>query len=347
MEHHEIIIVGTTMGGSVCAWELVRNGYDVLIIDEKLMSDDTLCAGYADDRFWKALELKPEEYPNVILEADLILDLAPKLNYAWTIPGFIKKLNFGQVYSLYKMDLTNFLLQRANAKYINLESENREKIDKIERRNGLYIINNAYSCQYLVGAGEPHSCPVRKTFFSYERKAPLIRAVGTDISAISRKAAMRIFPFFMKGIYLGYTITKPRGIMNVGLLAYEKKIDQYQINYGECLGNFLELLKNMGMIDYHALDKFHCIEEASFYVRRNTPIKSDRCYLAGEAADPASKDLKERNLASIESGLLAAKDIMGTGTFDATKLRNYSIQVFENMCKIYRVFREVLFRHNR
>ena len=62
-------------------------------------------------------------------------------------------------------------------------------------------------------------------------------------------------------------------------------------------------------------------------VERTERVKHDRCFLIGDSAGFASRDLGEGIGQAIESGFMAADEIMGAGTYAAGQIATTSIGI--------------------
>src|SRR3989304_302592 len=57
MHSCDVLIVGGGPAGSTCAWQLVRAGLDVLVMDKQVFPRDKVCAGWVTPPVGKSLQL--------------------------------------------------------------------------------------------------------------------------------------------------------------------------------------------------------------------------------------------------------------------------------------------------
>jgi flavin-dependent dehydrogenase len=62
MENCDVLIVGGGPAGSSCAWQLRKNGMDVMVMDKALFPRDKVCAGWITLAVVDALQLDTEDY---------------------------------------------------------------------------------------------------------------------------------------------------------------------------------------------------------------------------------------------------------------------------------------------
>ena len=83
LAEHQVIVIGGGPAGSTAAWELVRNGVDVLVLDLATLPREKLCAGWITPEVVADLEFEPADYPHRFLTF-AALDVA--------VRGMVKKL---------------------------------------------------------------------------------------------------------------------------------------------------------------------------------------------------------------------------------------------------------------
>jgi flavin-dependent dehydrogenase len=141
MEDRDAIIVGAGPAGSAAAWTLRREGRDCLLLDRETFPREKLCAGWITPEVLHDLEFTPEEYPHRFLTFE-VLDLAFK--------GLHVPLRSRQ-HSIRRFEFDAWLLERSGAE---VRQHNVRRI--VEDDQG-YLIDNAYRCRFLIGAGGTRS----------------------------------------------------------------------------------------------------------------------------------------------------------------------------------------------
>ena len=149
MQTFETIIVGGGPAGSSCAWMLKKQNRDVALLDASAFPRTKLCAGWVTPKVLADLDLSPDVVPGLV-ELN-------KMNLHWKS----SKRSFpmpSKQYSIRRSEFDHFLLKRSNVTTIE------HRVRNIHHDGEYYIIDNAFRCTYLVGAGGTQ-CPVKKSLF--------------------------------------------------------------------------------------------------------------------------------------------------------------------------------------
>ena len=143
MEYYETIIVGGGPAGSSCAWQLNRQGKEVLILEKQTFPRLKLCGGWISSQVMKNLELTPDQYPHSILKLNALIYIAPipfPILGSWCFP-------WRKDYSIRRIEFDDWLVRRSQA------TMKKHHVKKIEQQGEEYIIDEKYRCKYLLGAG--------------------------------------------------------------------------------------------------------------------------------------------------------------------------------------------------
>ena len=137
MIHSDVIIVGGGPAGSTCAWRLRRQGVECIVLDKQAFPRPKLCAGWITPEALGDLQIAAAEYPHSLTRfRQLRVYLGPE-NFT---------VNAHQ-YAIRRIEFDDWLLQRAG---VPVHVHNVKQI----RRDGVrYVLDDRYSCDYLVGAG--------------------------------------------------------------------------------------------------------------------------------------------------------------------------------------------------
>ncbi len=305
MREVETIIVGGGPAGSSCAGELVRHGRQCLVLEKHPMPRPKLCAGWITPKVLADLEIRPEEYPYGMVRLDR-LRLVVGRSRRWGL-----KLSAHQ-YSIRRIEFDAWLLRRSGAEVL------RHTVRQIREEAGRYILDETFSCKYLVGAGGT-SCPVRRAFFPrHQGRMILTREVEYPAEPTSRECILW-FPFAGPSGYAWYV--PKTGAINIGFggLAGEIPPGNLASLWNELLG----LLQKVGCTGGKTPPepKGH----PYFLSPLKTQVKKDRAYLIGDAAGLATWDLAEGIGPAIRSGMLAARDILGLDSFRRERIARYSL----------------------
>jgi len=305
MRHVETIIVGGGPAGSSCAKELVRHGRECLVLEKQAMPRPKLCAGWITPNVLADLEIQPEEYPYGLVRLDRVrLILGRRRRWSWTVSA--------HQYSIRRMEFDSWLLSRAGAEVVQ------HPVRLIRYEGGRYIIDERFSCTYLVGAGGT-SCPVRRIFFpSHPGKLILTREVEYSQPPPVKECCLW-FPFAGSSGY-GWYVPKKEAV-NIGFGGLAEEIPLGSLS--SLWTVFLRLLGEEGCLGGQSPPnpKGH----PYFLSPRHTPVKHERAYLIGDAAGLATWDLAEGIGPAIQSGILAARDILGRDSYRPERIRRYSL----------------------
>jgi menaquinone-9 beta-reductase len=308
MRHVETIVVGGGPAGSSCARHLVAAGRDALVLDRARFPRLKLCAGWITAKVMRDLEFTPASYPHPILELDVrthFFGLPFALNWFPT-PG--------PDYSIRRVEFDAWLLRRSGAEVVEHE------VKSIRRDGARYVIDGAFSCDHLVGAGGT-MCPVRRELFPDERaKSRQIVTLEKEFAYPARGDTCHLY-FFRRGL-VGYAWIVPKGDghVNIGLGGKARYFRNSGTKIHDHFRDFLADLVREGRLDAAAAADFQETGHPYFLYTRAGEVKRDRCYLIGDSAGLASVDLGEGIGPAVESGLMAAQEILGTGAYrkDAT-----------------------------
>jgi hypothetical protein len=215
MRQVETIIVGGGPAGSTCARHLVMHGRDVLVLDKARFPRLKLCAGWITAKVMRDLDFTAPDYPHPILPLDI-------RTHVFRLPFGLRWFPTpGPDYSIRRVEFDAWLLARSGAEVVEHEvkSIRREGDKEGGKRAEMYVIDNAYSCRYLVGAGGT-MCPVRRALFPDGRiKSRQIVTLEQEFEYPARPDVCHLY-FFRRGL-IGYAwmVPKGNGFVNVGLAA--------------------------------------------------------------------------------------------------------------------------------
>jgi flavin-dependent dehydrogenase len=310
----ETIIVGGGPAGSSCAWELGRNGRECLILERQELPKFKLCAGWITPKVLQDLEIDPRSYPFGILELDEIRVYLGRSPFSLAFPA--------KQYSVRRTEFDNWLLERSGAEVV------RHQARSILLSDGLYAIDGQFRCRYLVGAGGTN-CPVRKVFFPEDRGG-LLLTQEIEYGAKARDRTCTLFYPFAGWAGYGWHVPKADGV-NIGFGAVAS---QFKGNIKSYWDNFVEILMRRGLIDapppapasypYHLGD-------------RRKIVSDGNAFIVGDAAGLATVDMGAGIGTAVESGLLAARQILGLDLYDLERVTQYTLEgfpgrVMERLC---------------
>lgn len=203
MRHFDVVVVGGGPAGSSCARQLTADGASAAVVDRADFPRLKLCAGWVTPQAMAALDLTPEQYPHSFLTFR---------RFHVHLFGMHLKAKTLQ-HSVRRYEFDDYLLARSGAPVFN------HYVRNVVRHDGRYVIDDAFSCEYLVGAGGT-KCPVYKTFFREANpRAKILQTVTLEHEFSYDWADGDCHLWFFKDKLPGYAwyVPKGKGHLNVGL----------------------------------------------------------------------------------------------------------------------------------
>lgn len=319
MRTADVLIIGGGPGGSTCAWQLKRLGFDVVVWDRKAFPRDKICAGWITPHVVAALDLDLNAYaasgrtcqPIFGFQVSRQDDREARVRYDAPVSYGIRRCEFD-----------HFLLERCGA-----ERRLGEPLRTLERRDGHWVVNGAVRAPLLVGAGG-HFCPVAQRLGAELGKGePVIAAQETEFPLTPEQArACRVeadLPeiFFTRDLK-GYGWVFRKGdYINIGL--GRRGNDRL----AEHVAEFLQWLAARGKIPV-ALGAKMCGHPYLLYNEAPRPLVGESALLIGDAAGLAYAKSGEGIRPAVESGLIAAATIAEAGgAYDEGLLAPYANRI--------------------
>jgi flavin-dependent dehydrogenase len=312
MRHVETIIVGGGPAGSTCARHLVQQGHDVLVLDKARFPRQKLCAGWVTAKALRDLGVAVADYPHPILTLDVRTHL---FGLPFTLSWFP---TLGPDYSIRRVEFDAWLLARSGAEVIAHD------VRTIRRDGERYIIDDAYSCRNLVGAGGT-MCPVRRALFPDGRiKSRQIVTLEKEFEYPAR--GERAHLYFRRGLPgYAWVVPKGNGFVNIGLGGKSKFFRKSGTNIHEQFRAFIVDLVREQQLDPATAATLQETGHPYYLFTRHGEVKRDNCFLIGDSAGLASVDLGEGIGPAVESGLMAAREILGTGEYRKDAISVFSL----------------------
>jgi flavin-dependent dehydrogenase len=318
MRDIETIIVGGGPAGSTCAGHLVRQGRAVLVLDKARFPRLKLCAGWITAKVMSDLEITPGDYPHPILKLDI-------RTHFFGLPVAFKWFPTpGPNFSIRRVEFDAWLLARSGAEVVEHE------VKAIRRDGERFIIDDKYSCRYLVGAGGT-MCPVRRAVFPEARmKSRQIVTLEKEFEYPARADQCHLY-FFRRGL-VGYAwiVPKGNGYVNIGLGSKGKYFRSSETNIHTHFRDFIADLVLEKRLDATTAENLQETGHPYFLFTQSGEVKRDNCFLIGDSAGLATIDLGEGIGPAVESGLMSARDILGTGEY---RKRDISVFSFSGLVR--------------
>ncbi len=293
MRSADAIVVGGGPGGSTAAWQLVRAGLDVLVLDRAAFPRLKLCAGWVTPEAMADLELAPADYPHSLLTFD-------RLRLHWK---FLSAAPATRQHSIRRYEFDAFLLERSGAEVVQ------HNVRSVRRDGDDFVLDDAFRCRYLVGAGGT-ACPVYRALF-HDRHP---RAGGLQTATLEQEFEYEWQDsdchlwFFDDGLpgYAWY-VPKARGWVNVGLGGIAEQLKARDGHLRQHWQAFVARLRAQGLVRYDD----YAPKGYSYYIRGDVAgVRDGNAFLVGDAAGLATRDLCEGIGPAVQSGLRAARAIV-------------------------------------
>jgi geranylgeranyl reductase family protein len=313
MDTCDVLIVGGGPAGSSCAWKLRASGLDVVVLDKQAFPRDKICGGWITPAILGELEIEPCEY------AQGRVFQAITGFRTGCIGGKTVDTKYGKTvsYGIRRREFDEYLLRRSGARL--LEGVN---LTTLERRDGGWIANGELRTRLVVGAGG-HFCPVARLTGAKPRGEQAVVAQEAEFEmdenqrarcAVSPEVPELYFCSDMKGY--GWCFRK-QNYLNAGL----GRMDPHRLS--EHVSSFSSFLKSAGRLSFE-LPKSLPGHAYLLYGSSGRKIADDGMLLIGDAAGLAYSQSGEGIRPAIESGLLAAKAILGAeGKYNREVLEGY------------------------
>jgi len=307
MRSVEVLIVGGGPAGAAAAWQLRRAGREVLVLDRERFPRLKLCAGWITPEVVADLGIDVNAYPHSLITY-------PRLRLH--CGRFSLPLPCVQ-HSIRRFEFDAWLLERSGAEVIE------HNVREIESDGEGYLIDRAFRCRYLIGAGGTR-CPVYRVLFrQLNPRADELQLVTLEheIRYDWRERDCHLW-FFGHGLP-GYSwyVPKERGWLNVGVggIAARMKASGHDIraHWGFLTGMLGEQL---------APGASYQPSGYSYYLRGKVDIvRRGNAFITGDAAGLATRDLGEGIGPAVRSGLRAARAILEGAPYELDDVTGSSI----------------------
>jgi len=292
MRSVEVLIVGGGPAGASAAWQLRRAGRDVLILDRERFPRLKLCAGWITPEVVAELGMDVNTYPYSLISY-------PRLRMQfgrWRVPVPCVQ------HSIRRFEFDAWLLERSGAEVLE------HNVRHIVADGAGYVIDDAFRCRYLIGAGGTR-CPVYRTLFKElnPRASELqIVTLEHEIRYDWRERDCYLW-FFGHGLP-GYSwyVPKERGWLNVGVGAIAGRLKASGHDIRDHWGFLTSMLE-----ERLAPGAQYDPSGYSYYLRGNVEVvQRGNAFITGDAAGLATRDMGEGIGPAVRSGLRAAQTII-------------------------------------
>jgi menaquinone-9 beta-reductase len=312
MREVETIIVGGGPAGSSCARELTRQGRRCLVLERKPMPRPKLCGGWVTPKVIADLDIDVAGYPHGIVKLESFKAFFGRRHrFAYTARCV--------QYSIRRVEFDAWLLGRSGA-----EAEE-HTVRTVTRDAKGYTIDGLYRCRHLVGAGGTN-CPVKKAFFGPDGGELLVTQEAEYETEVRQPVCTLWFPYAGSFGYAWY-VPKANAV-NVGFGGLRAQLPGWDRR--KLWQDFVALLKREGCLGDDPPEP----KGYSYYLgRRSKKVKEGNACIVGDAAGLATLDLAEGIGPAVESGILAARDILGRAVYSARPVTRHSLPLVARLLR--------------
>jgi len=307
MRSADVIIVGGGPSGSSCAWRLIQQGIDCLILDKESFPRHKLCAGWITPEVVDDLELDIATYPHRFLTFKKLLFHFPVLGIR---PQTVQ-------HSIRRYEFDAWLLERSGAP---VETHT---VRTVSKEGDEYIIDQKYRCRHLVGAGGTR-CPVYRNLFrdvNPREKRKQVVTLEQEFPYDYQDDRCHLW-FLEKGLP-GYSwyVPKADGYVNVGIGGFAARLKQQNDDIKPHWNRLVRKLERKRLVQGHSYEQ----KGYSYYVRGKVEVcRLNNAFITGDAAGLATKDMAEGIGPAVKSGLMAADAIANGSYFDLNRISRKS-----------------------
>jgi geranylgeranyl reductase family protein len=313
MESCEVLIVGGGPAGSSCARRLREGGLDTVILDKATFPRDKVCGGWITPAVVEELGIDLLEYSQGRVLQPITGFRTGRLGGAEVESDYGRPVSYG----VRRFEFDEYLLRRSGARLML-----GKPLTGLERTSGGWVVNGEIRARILVGAGG-HFCPVARHLGASARKEEAVAAqeIEFEMNAEQREAcAIRCeapelyFCEDLKGY--GWCFRKGN-FLNIGL----GRLDSQSLP-----GHVAEFVRGLRASGKVSFDLPSSMRGHAYLIFRETKrqVVDDGVLLIGDAAGLAYSQSGEGIRPAIESGLMAAKAIVGAdGEYGRERLETY------------------------
>ncbi|MBM0108179.1 NAD(P)/FAD-dependent oxidoreductase [Steroidobacter sp. S1-65] len=310
----DVLIVGGGPAGSTCARALKQAGLDVLIMDKAVFPRDKVCAGWITPQVVQELSLDLGDYARgrVLQPIDsFITGMGEQANAEVSYQKVVS-------YGIRRCEFDHYLLERSGAR-LRLG----EAWKSMEWQGGRWLVNGEVSAALVIGAGG-HFCPVARHLGAHLGKEErAISAQEIEFEMTDSQAAQCAVTGVRPELYFcedlkGYGWCFRKGnYLNVGL----GREGNHRL--AEHVQTFARSLAAQGRIPPDLPGKFKG-HAYLLYAHGNRPVIGDGIMIIGDAAGLAYTQSGEGIRPAIESGLMAATNVLAaSGDYRRERLVQY------------------------
>jgi flavin-dependent dehydrogenase len=308
MRHYNTIIVGGGPAGASCARGLREQGVECVVLDKQPFPQPKLCAGWITPDVLRDLQITAAEYPHTLT----------RLRQLHVYVAGREVTVKAEQYAIRRVEFDAWLLGRCGAPVLTHE------VKRIARDGARYVLDEQYTCDYLVGAGGA-ACPVYRELF----KSRYPRTKKRQVVTLEQELAHPVQDgdchlWFFQRRLPGYAWYVPKGAdyVNVGIGGFVEQLRKRRATIRQHWQWFVRELGRRSLVNPDVLHPGGC----TYYTRgRRDAVQQERALLIGDAAGLATRDLAEGIGPAVKSGLLAADAISSGQPLSVKPVSKYSL----------------------
>jgi geranylgeranyl reductase family protein len=325
MESCDVLIVGGGPAGSTCAWQLVKAGLDVLVLDKQPFPRDKICAGWITPAVIESLELDSEDYaPGRVMQPihGFRTGIWGGAEVETRYPG--KPASYG----IRRFEFDHYLLQRSKAR-----TRLGEPLKTMTRDGNGWLVNGDIKTPLVVGAGG-HFCPVSRLLGTQlGQSETIVSAQEIEFPLSAEQRGECKFDNDMVELYFcpdlkGYGWCFAKGnYLNVGL----GREDNHRLS--EHVERFCDWLRKRGTIPRNLPGKLKGHAYLT-YTASQRKLSGDGVLVIGDAAGLAYPASGEGIRPAVESGLMSAEVILAANKdYRQVRLDPYTSRIAQRFGK--------------
>jgi flavin-dependent dehydrogenase len=302
-----VIIVGGGPAGSTCAWKLKQNNIPAIILDKKTFPRNKICAGWITPKVLKDLQLDKNNYPYQMLTF-------ARLNYHI----FGRKLPVRtRQYAIRRFEFDHWLVKRSGVRVIQ------HPVRHIRKKDDGFIIDDAYRCKYLIGAGGTDCCVYRTLFSDVNPRKKEYRVIAMEEEFKYDYHDPDCHLWFLENKLRGYSwyVPKANGYLNVGIGGKFLGLKHTDESIHDHWNRLVQKLEDLSLVKNRTFKPKGC----GYYIReKEKTVQMGNAFIVGDAAGLATLDMGEGIGPAVQSGIRAAEAIVSGKPYSIKSIGRYS-----------------------
>lgn len=297
----DVLVIGGGPGGSTAAWDLVRSGVDVLLLDGADFPRVKLCAGWITPQILEALELDPQDYPNTFSAFTSVVlwvgDRPCRTDY-------VRPISYGII----RAEFDHFLLERAREAGARFANEDVKQVATDD--DGFTVTTrggNTYRAPLAIGAGGSKD-PIRRKLAEQRSEERMVVTLESE-TRVGAETIQAHTPYyevpelFLEPDFRGYAWYFTKGdFLNIGI----GRLGDPRIR--DAHPRFMEQLRDLGRLTPELEAQLTKFKGHPYKIYDHVPVQAhgERFLLVGDAAGLARHYSGEGIRPAVESARDAA-----------------------------------------